>query len=197
MKRKRRLLKTWRTHAMLWRKLFRSFISKGRTVQPGQSYRMRNFSALCSSPRRITAPKCSVRHHLLYSGFAAFADRHKAWENTRHRVRPMKMRPDAVAALGRSHTVRNSTQKPGGRRRLPDAAELIENLFGTGAAEDAEPVNDEALEMLKAGAALVYDRQLVSQQLAVTYTIRAKIARNTKGNLTIERKDTSSSKLEV
>ena len=66
-----------------------------------------------------------------------------------------------------------------------------------GAAEDAEPVNDEALEMLKAGAALVYDRQLVSQQLAVTYTIRAKIARNTKGNLTIERKDTSSSKLEV
>lgn len=80
---------------------------------------------------------------------------------------------------------------------LADAAELIENLFGTGAAEDAEPVNDEALEMLKAGAALVYDRQLVSQQLAVTYTIRAKIARNTKGNLTIERKDTSSSKLEV
>lgn len=80
---------------------------------------------------------------------------------------------------------------------MPDAAELIENLFGTGAAEDAEPVNDEALEMLKAGAALVYDRQLVSQQLAVTYTIRAKIARNTKGNLTIERKDTSSSKLEV
>lgn len=80
---------------------------------------------------------------------------------------------------------------------LADAAELIENLFGTGAAEDAEPVNDEALEMLKAGAALVYDRQLVSQQLAVTYTIRAKIARNTKGNLTIERKDTSPSKLEV
>ena len=160
---------------MLWRKLFRSFISKGRTVQPGQSYRMRNFSALCSSPRRITAPKCSVRHHLLADEDAARRCRCIGAQSYREKLNAEARRAQALA----------------------DAAELIENLFGTGAAEDAEPVNDEALEMLKAGAALVYDRQLVSQQLAVTYTIRAKIARNTKGNLTIERKDTSSSKLEV
>lgn len=81
---------------------------------------------------------------------------------------------------------------------LREAGNNIDDLFGSGAAGRGEPsICEEALELLKTGAALVYDHKIVSQQIVLTYTTRAKIGRNKNGNLTIERKDTTSSKLEV
>lgn len=60
-----------------------------------------------------------------------------------------------------------------------------------------ESVGEDALAMLKSGAQLVYDQKIVNQQLSLTGTIKAKIARNSKGVLSIERKDTTTSKMEV
>ena len=78
---------------------------------------------------------------------------------------------------------------------LADAEALIESLFPSD--ESGNGASEEAVEILKAGAVLVYDRKILSQSIALSHTVRSKIARNGKGNLTIERKDTSSSKMEV
>lgn len=81
---------------------------------------------------------------------------------------------------------------------LREAGENIEDLFGPGAsARGDESVGEDALAMLKSGAQLVYDQKIVNQQLSLTGTIKAKIARNSKGVLSIERKDTTTSKMEV
>lgn len=87
------------------------------------------------------------------------------------------------------------------RRRadaLREAADNIDDLFGIGASDRGdEAVGENALEMLKQGAELVYDQKIVNQQLSLTCTIKAKIGRSSKGNLSIERKDTTTSKMEV
>lgn len=81
---------------------------------------------------------------------------------------------------------------------LEKAADNIDDLYGYGAKErEEEYVGEDALEFLKLGAQLVYDQTIVNQSLALTGTIKSKISRNAKGVLSIERKDTTSSKVEV
>lgn len=81
---------------------------------------------------------------------------------------------------------------------LEKAADNIDDLFGTGAKmREEEYVREDAIEFLKLGAQLVYDQTIVNQSSALTGTIKSKISRNAKGVLSIERKDTTSSKVEV
>lgn len=81
---------------------------------------------------------------------------------------------------------------------LEAAGENIDELFGSGAASrDEEVICANALESIKTGAQLVYDSQIVSWQSALTYSTKAKISMNSKGVLSIERKNTSTSKMEV
>lgn len=85
------------------------------------------------------------------------------------------------------------------RRRketLARVAEELDGLFGTGAADCGE-VCPEVVDLLKQLSTLTYDKKIVSQTLKLTYTIQAKISRNAKGNISIERKDATAQKIEV
>jgi hypothetical protein len=58
-------------------------------------------------------------------------------------------------------------------------------------------VKAEAMALLTMAAAAIYDRKLVSESIKLSYTVSAKISRNTKGNISIERKDATAQKIEV
>lgn len=83
-------------------------------------------------------------------------------------------------------------------RCLFEAKMKIERLFGIGAEmQSKEPVSERSLEILNFTATLVYDRVIVKQTCNLTETIRAVIARTKNGNISIERKDTESEKVEI
>lgn len=88
-------------------------------------------------------------------------------------------------------------QKEAERKRAQDLmiAEIkIEDLLGE---SSGDGVLAAVLDYLKKAAALVYDRDIVVLNTRVSDTTQVVIRRNTKGNLSIERKDTSASKVEV
>ncbi len=60
-----------------------------------------------------------------------------------------------------------------------------------------EAICEDVIQILNDAAGMVYDGKIKAHQMALTHRIKSKIARNSKGNLEIERKDAKSSKAEV
>lgn len=78
------------------------------------------------------------------------------------------------------------------KRRAEALREVADNLQALFA--DVPP---ELMQIMRIAGTEIYDRKLVTISLRLSYTVSAKISRNSKGNIAIERKDASAQKVEV
>ena len=65
----------------------------------------------------------------------------------------------------------------------------LESLFGS--------LRPETMELMRRAAEAVYDRKVVNASVKLSDMVSAKISRNSKGNIAIERKDAAAQKVEV
>lgn len=77
------------------------------------------------------------------------------------------------------------------RRALEDADTNLLDLFGKAVKES------EAMDLLREIPPLIYDGMLLSVSVKINWTVSAKLSRNSKGNIVIERKDSEAQKVEI
>lgn len=84
-------------------------------------------------------------------------------------------------------------------RQVERAEERIDELFGAEAsALDFVPIEDAAtLQLLRDAATLIARKVVDAVQVKISGTVAAKISGNSKGGISVERKETTSQKLDV
>lgn len=93
--------------------------------------------------------------------------------------------PDAAEAYGDGETREEKIEKAEGK---------IDDLFGGGS---DEPVGDDAVALLKTTAAHLIDRSVKRASITVDDFTVATMFRMAKGNISIERKDSTTEKAEI
>ena len=79
---------------------------------------------------------------------------------------------------------------------INDIYESIDTLFVQQQVEGG-PIPTDAINILKNTAVMVYDNLIIEFTVRLNYAVKAKISQTSKGNVSIERKDATSSKMEV
>lgn len=76
-------------------------------------------------------------------------------------------------------------------RVLKNVRANLEELF------DGDIRDIKTMSILTTSAELIYDRIIVSASVKLSWTLQVKISRNSKGNISIERKDATAQKVEI
>ena len=85
------------------------------------------------------------------------------------------------------------------KKRERDIKKIYENIdtLFVQQQNEKESVSNDVVDFMKTAAVMVYDSLILDFSIRLNYSVKAKISQNSKGNVSIERKDATSSKMEV
>lgn len=96
---------------------------------------------------------------------------------------------------GVNHRLKEEKRK----KREKDIKKIYENIdtLFVQQQNEKESISKDVVDIMRTAAVMVYDNLILDFSVRLSYAVKAKISQTSKGNVSIERKDATSSKMEV